>query len=105
MTVGIDTTLITVEQVSKGFPLPEAKGEFVVLSDVSLAVHSGEVVALLGRSGSGKSTLLRIMAGLIPPSQGRVFSHGKLLRGANQDVAMVFQRLCPAALADGSGKR
>ena len=86
-----ETTLITVEQVSKGFPLPEAKGEFVVLSNVSLAVHSGEVVALLGRSGSGKSTLLRIMAGLIPPSQGKVFSHGKLLRGANQDVAMVFQ--------------
>ncbi|OKH21964.1 nitrate/sulfonate/bicarbonate ABC transporter ATP-binding protein [Chroogloeocystis siderophila] len=83
--------LITVERVYKSFPLPEGKGEFTVLSDVSLVVRSGEVVALLGRSGSGKSTLLRIMAGLIPPSQGRVLSNGKLLRGANRDVAMVFQ--------------
>ncbi|WAL61849.1 ABC transporter ATP-binding protein [Thermocoleostomius sinensis] len=83
--------LITVENIHKRFPLPDGKGEFTVLSDVSFTVRSGEVVALLGRSGSGKSTLLRIMAGLIPPSQGQVFSNGKPLRGANHDVAMVFQ--------------
>ncbi len=86
-----DTNLITVEQVSKHFPLPDGKGEFTVLSHVSLTVRSGEVVALLGRSGSGKSTLLRIMAGLIPPSQGQVLSNNKPLRGANRNVAMVFQ--------------
>jgi NitT/TauT family transport system ATP-binding protein len=91
MTLTNHDPLITVEQVHKSFPLPEGKGEFTVLNDVSLAVHSGEVVALLGRSGSGKSTLLRIMAGLIPPSQGRIFSNGKPLQGANNDVAMVFQ--------------
>ncbi len=91
MTVTNSTQLITVEQVSKRFPLPDGKGEFTVLNGVSLTVKSGEVVALLGRSGSGKSTLLRIMAGLIPPSEGKVFSNGKPLRGANNDVAMVFQ--------------
>ncbi len=84
-------SLITVERVHKYFPLPEGKGEFPVLQDVSLTIRSGEVVALLGRSGSGKSTLLRIMAGLIPPSQGVVLSNGKELKGANSDVAMVFQ--------------
>lgn len=83
--------LITVEQVSKRFPLPDGKGTFTVLSDVSLTVRSGEVIALLGRSGSGKSTLLRIMAGLLLPSQGQVLSHGKPLRGPNEQVAMVFQ--------------
>jgi len=91
MTVATSTQLIAVEQVSKRFPLPDGKGEFTVLNDVSLTVKSGEVVALLGRSGSGKSTLLRIMAGLIPASEGKVFSNGKPLRGANHDVAMVFQ--------------
>ncbi len=83
--------LITVENVSKRFPLPDGKGEFTVLGDVSLAVKAGEVVALLGRSGSGKSTLLRIMSGLIRPSQGLVCSNGQPLRGANPNLAMVFQ--------------
>jgi len=83
--------LISVDHVSKRFSLPDGKGEFTVLNDVSLTVCDGEVVALLGRSGSGKSTLLRIMAGLIRPSQGQVLSHGEPQRGANRNVAMVFQ--------------
>lgn len=83
--------LICVEHLTKRFPLPEGKGEFTVLDDVSLSVRSGEVLALLGRSGSGKSTLLRIMAGLIPPSSGTVDSCGKRVDRANSDVAMVFQ--------------
>ena len=87
----ITQALIVVEQVNKSFPLPDSKGEFTVLENINFAVQSGEVVALLGRSGSGKSTLLRIMAGLIPPSSGQIISNGKRLRGANQDVAMVFQ--------------
>jgi NitT/TauT family transport system ATP-binding protein len=83
--------LIRCEHVYKRFPLPGGRGEFTALSDVSLSVRSGEVLALLGRSGSGKSTLLRIMAGLIPPSSGEVVSGGEPVRGANPDVAMVFQ--------------
>jgi NitT/TauT family transport system ATP-binding protein len=83
--------LIRCEHVYKRFPLPGGKGEFTALSDVSLSVRSGEVLALLGRSGSGKSTLLRIMAGLIPPSSGEVISGGEQIIGANPDVAMVFQ--------------
>jgi NitT/TauT family transport system ATP-binding protein len=83
--------LIAVKQVSKSFPLPDGKGEFKVLRNINLKIPAGEVVALLGRSGRGKSTLLRSMAGLIPPSEGGVISNGKRLRGANDDVAMVFQ--------------
>jgi NitT/TauT family transport system ATP-binding protein len=90
-TTAASEVLIAVENVYKGFPLPDGKGEFTVLRDINVTVKSGEVVALLGRSGSGKSTLLRVMAGLLPPSQGKVLSRGKPLRGANNDVAMVFQ--------------
>jgi len=83
--------LITVDHVSKRFPLPDGKGEFTVLGDLSLSVHRGEVLALLGRSGSGKSTLLRIMSGLIRPTEGEVRSNGLPMRGANPNLAMVFQ--------------
>jgi len=84
-------TLIKVEHVNKRFPLPEGKGEFTVLRDIDLDVRSEEVLALLGRSGSGKSTLLRIMAGLIPASDGTVENSSGPLTGCNPDVAMVFQ--------------
>jgi NitT/TauT family transport system ATP-binding protein len=87
----VSDALIAVEHVNKRFPLPEGKGEFTVLHDISVNVLAGEVTALLGRSGSGKSTLLRIMAGLIPPSDGQVTAGGRPLRGCNPDVAMVFQ--------------
>jgi NitT/TauT family transport system ATP-binding protein len=87
----VNRDLIVCEHVSKRFPLPGGKGEFAALSDISLRVVGGELLALLGRSGSGKSTLLRIMAGLIPPSAGAVTSSGRAVRGPNPDVAMVFQ--------------
>jgi NitT/TauT family transport system ATP-binding protein len=83
--------LIIAEHLTKTFPLPEGKGTFTVLKDVSVTIHAGEVVALLGRSGSGKSTLLRMLAGLIPPSDGAVKHGDQVVIGANPHVAMVFQ--------------
>lgn len=48
-----------------------------VVSDVSLAIGAGAMVALLGPSGCGESTLLRIVAGCISPSAGCVSIDGK----------------------------
>jgi len=62
-----------------------------VLEDVTVELRTGEFVALLGPSGSGKSTLLRILAGLVPPSQGEVVLDGVPLEGVNPRVAIVFQ--------------
>ena len=47
-------------------------GETVALDAVDLTVADHEVVCVLGPSGSGKSTLLRAIAGLEPPTSGRV---------------------------------
>jgi ABC-2 type transport system ATP-binding protein len=44
----------------------------VAVSDVSLAIGAGEIVALLGPNGAGKTTTMRMMAGLILPTSGRV---------------------------------
>src|SRR5262249_19187346 len=65
--------------------------EHVVLDDVRLTLHDNEIVALLGRSGSGKSTLMRIIAGLMPPTSGKVTIAGKRVAGPADEVAMVFQ--------------
>jgi len=53
----------------------------LVLSGVSLAVESDEVVAVLGRSGSGKSTLLHLLGGLDAPDRGEITLAGERLTG------------------------
>jgi NitT/TauT family transport system ATP-binding protein len=69
----------------------EANTELVVLEDVNLTLHEGEIVGLLGRSGSGKSTLLRIVAGLLQPTAGEVLWRDRPIDGPAEGVAMVFQ--------------
>lgn len=82
--------LIDVDRVTKSFPSADGT-TLTVLSEISLTLRKGEIVALLGKSGSGKSTLLRTMAGLIAPSTGEVRYRGERLNGANPGVGMVFQ--------------
>ncbi|MCI1869194.1 ABC transporter ATP-binding protein [Bifidobacterium crudilactis] len=82
--------VITATHVSKNF-LTDNGEDLTVLKDLSLTLHEGEIVAILGRSGAGKSTFLRILAGLVPPSEGKVEYRGTPLSGPNPGVAMVFQ--------------
>ena len=71
------------------------QGETVVraLRGVDLAVHAGELVAVMGPSGSGKSTLLHLAGGLDSPTSGSVFVEGRDLAGLRAaDVAAVRRR-------------
>ena len=79
---------LAIEGLSKSF------GATRVLSDLSLDVNGGEIVALLGRSGSGKSTLLRLVAGFEEPDRGVIRVAGRDVGGlpANRrGFGMVFQ--------------
>ncbi|HEX6162578.1 MAG TPA: ATP-binding cassette domain-containing protein [Vicinamibacterales bacterium] len=57
-----------------------SRGDRRVLSDVSLTVNSGEVLALVGRSGSGKTTLLRLINRLLEPDAGQIIIQGRPAR-------------------------
>ena len=89
----------------EGAPLAEVKnvsahyGAARALSDVSLRLHAGRTFAVVGESGSGKSTLARCLAGLLPPSAGRILLDGAALpahyarRGKRtlRDIQMIYQ--------------
>ncbi len=94
--------LIQVEDVAFAYPAPGGEERRrVALDGVSLVVHAGEYVAILGHNGSGKSTLARLLNALLLPRAGRVLvdgldtreavRHPDLLRQVRQTVGLVFQ--------------
>ena len=52
-------------------------GGLVANSDVSISVGRGEIVGLIGPNGAGKSTLFNLIAGVLPPTQGRIVFDGE----------------------------
>ena len=82
--------ILEVRDIQKSFHRG-GQAEILVLDKTSLTLNEGEIVCLLGKSGSGKSTLLRIIAGLIPPSQGFRFYKQAPAVGSVPNLSMVFQ--------------
>ena len=52
--------------------------DFTALENVSFKLHQGETIAIIGRNGSGKSTLLKLLAGVLPPSDGYIRLNGSV---------------------------
>lgn len=77
---------LNVEGVSKYFD-----GE-PVIQDISIELHKGELVSLLGVSGGGKTTLFNIIAGLSNPDQGHVVLEGRDITGCPGCVSYMLQK-------------
>ncbi|MDR7279394.1 ATP-binding cassette domain-containing protein [Catenuloplanes atrovinosus] len=65
------TPLLELRGIDKGF------GPVQVLRDVNLAVHPGEVTALVGDNGAGKSTLVKCVSGIYTIDSGQIFFEGR----------------------------
>lgn len=74
-------TMIKVDHISKYF------GPLKALNDVSLELHKGEIVVLIGPSGSGKSTLIRAINGLEKPEEGKIYIEDQLYDPKNKKYA------------------
>lgn len=74
------------------YAYPEAGQQHTVLQDVSLAIASGEHVALVGSSGSGKSTLLNLLGGIDTPASGTIHIAGRDLTQLREPHLTLFRR-------------
>jgi|GEM_PF-634392 len=93
------TPVIKASNLSKTFKL--GKNEITALHSVDFEIFSGEFICFFGPSGCGKSTLLSMLAGLQPPSSGKVLVRGKDLsvlgkkeisKYRRSKIGMVFQQ-------------
>ncbi len=81
---------------------------------VSLALDAGEIAGLLGPNGAGKTTMLRMLAGILPPTSGRVLIHGADMAAdplaAKQRIGFLsgdtqlYQRLTPREVLEYFGR-
>jgi len=90
--------LIQLRDVVKVYQM--GRKEFVALKGVTLNIHNGEFVSIVGPSGSGKSTILNMITGIAKPTSGRVWvggvaidrlSENELAKWRGDNVGIVFQ--------------
>jgi NitT/TauT family transport system ATP-binding protein len=83
------TPLISMRNLKKSFKKQD--GELQALADVTFNVYPGEFVTIVGPSGCGKTTLLKILAGLLPKTDGEIFVDNEHF-DPKREVGFVFQK-------------
>lgn len=93
----IGKEILSARNISKSF------GTVKALSDVSISLHQGELLSIMGENGAGKSTLMKVITGIYKPDKGEIFVEGKLVQinspldAMNAGISIVHQELvnCP----------
>ena len=81
--------VIEIKGVSKTYKTQD--GEVPSLQPLDFDIQDGEFLVVVGPSGCGKSTLLKLIAGLLPPTQGEIRVEGRVVASPHRDVGIVFQ--------------
>ena len=79
-------SILKVKNITKSFDSEE------IIRDISLELHEGEIVSLLGVSGGGKTTLFNIIAGLSVPDEGEVFLKEENITGKPGQISYMLQK-------------
>jgi ABC-type sugar transport system ATPase subunit len=91
------TPLVRIERIRKEF------GAVVAVEEVTLDINPGDIVALVGDNGAGKSTVVQCIAGVYPPTSGRILLEGQPVQFSNpvdaraHGIETVFQDLALAS--------
>ena len=85
--------------------LTRVYGSHLAIADISFQVADGELVTIVGPSGCGKSTLLRCVAGLLPPTSGRVVLDGAVVTRVPDRLGGGLPGLQPLALSVAERRR
>ena len=73
-TAGDETAVVKMEGISKSF------GAVRALDEVTITLHRGEVLGIVGDNGAGKSTLIKILSGVFQPDKGEIYFEGNKVR-------------------------
>lgn len=90
-------SVISIKALNKRFV--SKRREIIAVDDLTLHIDEGEIFGVIGYSGAGKSTFVRLLNRLEEPTSGQIFIdkeeitalNGKQLRGARQEIGMIFQ--------------
>ena len=77
---------LTVKNVSKSYDGRK------IIKNISLTLHQGELVSILGVSGGGKTTLFNVISGLTKPDEGQVFLDGEEITGKPGRISYMLQK-------------